>query len=162
MRNFTLALIGALAALAAPMSVQAQVNPELSEYAADIEAARSIMATERKILIMREMALTAEEAEAFWPLYDEYVAARRPLGDQRVKLITDYAANYQTMTDEVAKGLLKDALEYETDVLKLKKKYIKRFQKVLPDIKVVRYFQLENKLDAIIDFDLASQIPLME
>ncbi|MGI9290105.1 MAG: hypothetical protein ACR2QG_02380 [Gammaproteobacteria bacterium] len=148
---------------AATTSVQAQVNPALSEeFGADIEAARSIMSTERKILIMKEMQLSPAEAEAFWPLYDEYVLERRAIGDMRVKVITDYAANYQSMTNEKARQIANESLDYETKKLKVKKKYVKKFRKILTDIKVVRYFQLEGKLDAIVDFDLASQIPLME
>ena len=160
MKQITLALT---LCLLGTFTAQAQVNPTLSaEFGADIEAARTIMSTERKILIMREMNFTPQEAEAFWPLYDEYVLARRPVGDMRVKVITDYAATYQTMTNEKARKLADESMDYETKKLKLKKKYIKKFRKVLSDIKVVRYFQLESKLDAIIDFDLASQIPLME
>jgi len=160
MKQITLALA---LCLLGTFTAQAQVNPTLSaEFGADIEAARTIMSTERKILIMREMNFTPQEAEAFWPLYDEYVLARRPVGDMRVKVITDYAATYQTMTNEKARQLADESMDYETKKLKLKKKYIKKFRKVLSDIKVVRYFQLESKLDAIIDFDLASQIPLME
>ena len=160
MKQITLALG---LCLLGTFTAQAQVNPTLSEeFGAYIEAARTIMSTERKILIMREMNFTPQEAEAFWPLYDEYVLARRPVGDMRVKVITDYAATYQTMTNEKARKLADESMDYETKKLKLKKKYIKKFRKVLSDIKVVRYFQLESKLDAIIDFDLASQIPLME
>jgi hypothetical protein len=160
MKQITLALT---LCLLGTFTAQAQVNPTLSEeFGTDIEAARTIMSTERKILIMREMNFTPQEAEAFWPLYDEYVLARRPIGDMRVKVITDYAATYQTMTNEKARKLADESMDYETKKLKLKKKYIKKFRKVLSDIKVVRYFQLESKLDAIIDFDLASQIPLME
>lgn len=145
------------------LTAQAQVNETLApEFGTDIEAARTIIKTERKILIMREMALTPQEAEAFWPLYDEYVNERRKVGDLRVKVITDYAANYQSMTNELARSIADESIKYEEKKLKLKKKYIKKFRKILPDIKVVRYFQLESKLDAIIDFDLASQIPLME
>lgn len=158
-RNIALALT---ISLVTPMTGFTQVNESLAEFAPDIEAARTIMQTERKILIMREMALTNEEASAFWPLYDEYVVARRELGDMRLKVITDYAASYDSMTNELARSLANDSMDYETKVLKLKKKYLKKFRKVLPDIKVVRYFQLESKLDAIIEFDLASQIPLME
>jgi hypothetical protein len=160
MKQITLALT---LCLLGTFTAQAQVDPTLSEeFGTDIEAARTIMSTERKILIMREMNFTPQEAEAFWPLYDEYVLARRPIGDMRVKVITDYAATYQTMTNEKARKLADESMDYETKKLKLKKKYIKKFRKVLSDIKVVRYFQLESKLDAIIDFDLASQIPLME
>jgi hypothetical protein len=160
MKQITLALS---LCLLGTFAAQAQVNPTLSEeFGQDIEAARTIMSTERKILIMREMNFTPQEAEAFWPLYDEYVLARRTIGDMRVKVITDYAATYQTMTNEKARQLADESLDYETKKLKLKKKYIKKFRKALSEIKVVRYFQLESKLDAIIDFDLASQIPLME
>lgn len=159
-KQITIALsIGLISTLTA----QAQVNESLApEFGADIEAARTIIKTERKILIMREMALTPAEAEEFWPLYDEYVNERRNVNDLRIKVITDYAANYRSMTNELARRLADESISYEEKKLKLKKKYIKKFRKVLDDIRVVRYFQLESKLDAIIDFDLASQIPLME
>ena len=66
------------------------------------------------------------------------------------------------MTDAVAKQLLDEAVKFEEKKIKLEKKYIRKFRAILPDTKVTRYFQLENKLDAIIDFDLAAEIPLME
>ena len=127
-----------------------------------IEAMRTVLQTERKILIMNEMTLTSEEAENFWPLYDEYRAEAKKIGDLRVKVITDYAANYESMTDEMANKLLDQSMKFEEQSVKLEKKYLKKFRKILPGIKVTRYFQLENKLDAIINFDLASEIPLME
>jgi uncharacterized protein (UPF0216 family) len=127
-----------------------------------IEAMRTVLQTERKILIMNEMTLTSEEAENFWPLYDEYRAEAKKIGDLRVKVITDYAANFESMTDEMANKLLDDSMKFEEQSVKLEKKYLKKFRKILPGIKVTRYFQLENKLDAIINFDLASEIPLME
>jgi len=131
-------------------------------YTQEIEAMRSILQTERKILVMREMALTSEEAEVFWPLYDEYNAAKKEVGDLRVAVIAEYAANYGSMTDEIAADLLKDSLKFETSQIKLKKKYVRKFRKILSDVKVARYFQLENKLDAIVDYDLAAQIPLVD
>jgi len=140
----------------------AQVNEEMSDFTNEIEAMRTVMQTERKILIMNEMTLTAEEAEKFWPLYDEYRAEMKTIGDLRVKVITDYAASYEEMTDATARQLLDESIKFEEKALKLEKKYMKKFRKILPDIKVTRYFQLENKLDAIINFDLASQIPLMQ
>jgi hypothetical protein len=162
MRFIKLLSLALAVSLATSYTVNAQVNENFSEYAPDIEAARSVLQTERKILIMREMSLTPEEADAFWPLYDEYVVARRSIGDQRLSVITDYAAAYSEMTNEKAEELLKRSIDHKSDKLKLQKKYIKKFRKILPAIKVVRYFQLESKLDAIIEFDLASQIPLMQ
>ena len=151
-------------ALCAGFSVSgfAQVNEEMADFTNEIEAMRTVMQTERKILIMNEMTLTAEEAEKFWPLHDEYRAEVKKIGNLRVKVITDYAASYETMTDEVATQLLDESIKFEEQLIKLKKKHVKKFRAILPGIKVTRYFQLENKLDAIIDFDLAAQIPLME
>jgi len=143
-------------------SAIAQVNEELSEFTTDIEAMRTVMQTERKILIMNEMVFTAEEAEKFWPLYDEYSADAKKIANLRVKVITDYAANYEKMSEELAKQLLDESIKYDEQKLKLEKKYVRKFRSILPQIKVTRYFQLENKLDAVIDFDLASQIPLMQ
>jgi len=140
----------------------AQTDAIDAEMATNIEAMRSIVQTERKILVMQEMTFTDDEAAAFWPLYNEYRAEAKKVGDLRVKVITDYAAAYETMTDEIAKQLLKDAIKFEEQNLKLKKKYIKKFEKILPATKVTRYFQLENKLDAVINYDLASEIPLMQ
>lgn len=162
MRKFYKACtIGAVCA-AFSINAVAQVNEEMADFTTEIEAMRTVMQTERKILIMREMILTADEAEKFWPLYDEYSAERKKIGNLRVKVITDYAAAYENMSDEVAKQLLDESIKYEEQKLKLEKKYIRKFRSILPDVKVTRYFQLENKLDAIVDFDLASEIPLME
>jgi len=143
-------------------SAIAQVNEELADFTTDIEAMRTVMQTERKILIMNEMVFTAEEAEKFWPLYDEYSADAKKIANLRVKVITDYAANYEKMSEELAKQLLDESIKYDEQKLKLEKKYVRKFRSILPQIKVTRYFQLENKLDAVIDFDLASQIPLMQ
>lgn len=66
------------------------------------------------------------------------------------------------MTDELARQLLDESLQHQQQSLKLQKKYVKKFRKIVPDIKVTRYFQLERKLDAIMDFDMAQQIPLLE
>jgi hypothetical protein len=139
-----------------------QVNSAVAEYTNDIEAARTLAQTERKVLIMSQMVMTPDEAAAFWPLYDEYTAARKEAGNLRVKVITDYAASFDAMDDATARQLLDESLKYEAQVLKLKQKYVKKFRKILPDVQVTRYFQLENKLDALVDFEMAGEIPLIE
>lgn len=159
-RIFTIAVIVGLN-MAGGLAT-AQVNEAMSEFSNEVEALRTVMQTERKILIMQEMQLTPAEAEDFWPLYDEYSAEVKKIGDLRVKVITDYAANYGSMTDELAKQLLDDSVKYRERQIKLQKKYIRKFRSVLPEIKVTRFFQLENKINAIVDYDLAAQIPLME
>lgn len=146
---------------AAP-TVCAQDAGNTADAAEQIETIRAATAAERKILVMKEMNLTAEEAEKFWPLYEEYRNEMRIVGDIRVRIVTDYAGSYSTMTNELAEELLDDYVDYLEEQQKLTKKYIKQFRAILPDIKVTRYFQLEHKLDAAVDFELAARIPLME
>ena len=107
------------------------------------------------------MPLTAPESEAFWPRYNDYQQALRKVNDRKVKLIQGYARDYPALTDEKAEEMLNEFLDIETEEVKLKKSYVKKFRKVLPAKKVTRYFQVENKLDAIINFELADSIPLV-
>ena len=82
--------------------------------------------------------------------------------DLRIKVITDFAANVDNMTDDIAKQILKDFFKFETDRAKVRKRHARYFRKVLPEAKVARFYQIDNKLDAIINFSLAMQIPLIE
>jgi len=104
--------------------------------------------------------LTDEEATAFWPVYKEYRAAIAKVNDRLVKVITDYAAERDTLTDAQAKKLLADNFAYEQDLVKTRKKYASRFEKAIPTVKVARFYQIENKLDTINKLVMAVQIPL--
>jgi hypothetical protein len=150
-----------LAILALPSLAGAQVNPTFADLTAATEEARTIIQSERKLLISQGLALTAEESNAFWPVYDKYMLDMKAAGDLRVKVITDYAANYGNLTDAVAKQLIGDSLRYQEKVLKIRKGYLRKFRKALPEVKLARFYQIENKLDAITNFVLADQIPLV-
>jgi len=139
----------------------AQEKQPLVTLENEIEAARKLMATERKLVLAGELVLTADESKAFWPVYNEYVAEMRTIGDDKVGLITDFADNYQDMSDEFAERMLEDHLDIQGRALKVRRKYVKRFRKVLPPIKVAKLYQVENKLDAVLDYKLASQIPMI-
>ena len=139
----------------------AQLNEEFADMAQQVEAARTLARADRKLLIMREARLTPQEAEAFWPIYDRYADEVADAGNQRIKLITDYAANYENLSDELADQMIKDLLGYQSSMTKIRKSYVRRFKKVLPATKVARFYQLENKLDALIAFNLAAKIPLV-
>jgi hypothetical protein len=147
---------------AATETVCAQDAGNTTDPAEQIEAVRAATAAERKILVMKEMNLTAEEAEKFWPLYEEYRNEMRIVGDIRVRIVTDYAGSYTAMTNELAEELLDDYVDYLEEKQDLTETYIKQFRAILPQIKVTRFFQLEHKLDAVVDFELAARIPLME
>ena len=100
--------------------------------------------------------------EKFWPLYEQYLLDQTEVDDSLSALIQDYARSYNSgsVSDEKAKDLLKQWMRVEKKSLKLKKKYTKKFRKVLPAKKVLRWLQLENKIDAVMHLDLAKEIPL--
>ena len=160
-RTFVTALAVAVAAAALPALGLAQVNPAFSDLTEATEQARSLMQTERKMVVSQALELTADESNAFWPLYDKYAAELKQAGDLRVKVITDYAASYESLTDATAKTLISDYLKYQEKTLKIRKGYVKKFEKVLSPVKVARFYQVENKLDSITNFALARQIPLV-
>ena len=133
----------------------------LAQKASEIELTRSVIQTKKKIIVAANMLLTEQESEAFWPVYNDYQQALRNVNDRTVKLLEGYARDYLTLTDEKAEEMLNEFLDIESEKVKLKKSYVKKFRKVLTEKKVTRYFQIENKLDAIIGFELADTIPLV-
>jgi hypothetical protein len=107
------------------------------------------------------MDLDEKEARAFWPLYREYRLAMGKVGDRLVNVITTYAENYPDISDEMASKLLNEYLAIEKARTSVKSKYVPRFRKILPARKVARFFQVDNKLDAAINAELAEQVPLV-
>ncbi len=136
----------------------------LSAQSADdyIEIVRSALKTEKKAAIAEVMNLTPKQSEVFWPLYNEYTAEAYKIGSKEVKIIKDFANNYESMTDEKADQIWTDYLKYSQEMLNLNKKYYKKFKKVLPAGLVAKFFQAENKIAAIVDFQMADQIPFIE
>jgi len=147
--------------IASPGLVSAQVNEQFADLEPYIQEARAVMATDRKVLIRKTLGLTREEEETFWTAYREYAEDMDEVNQLRVKVITDYAANENNFTDDVAKQMLKDYFKFEKEQAKVKKKHASKFKKSIPESKVARFYQIENKLDAIINFNLAMQIPLI-
>jgi hypothetical protein len=117
---------------------------------------------DKKLLVAENMQLSEAEAKAFWPVYEKYQAELFILRTRTVQLIKDYAAAYQEMTDSKAKKLLNESMTIETLRLQLAKTYLPKFRKVLSDAKVVRYYQIENKINAALYYELAANIPLIK
>ena len=126
-----------------------------------IDITRSIIQTERKTIVAKSLELTAGESQAFWPVYNDYWAAMNKVGDTEAKLILDFVENYDTMANEKALAILEAYLQNEEDRVTLQRSYVPKFNKVLPEKKVLRYYQIENKMDAIVDVELSRQIPLI-
>jgi hypothetical protein len=131
------------------------------QLAAKVEAARSYTEAQRKAIVMKNLDLGKDETAAFWPVYRDYRTGMAKIQDERIRIIADYAQSYRSMTDDKARSLLDGYLRTDEDVLKLKRQYVSKFRKGLPDIKVARYYQIENKMDALVAADQSQQIPLI-
>jgi hypothetical protein len=148
--------------LAVVMSLAMLAFADLDKPADNMEILRKAIQANKKLVIAENMALTPLEGEKFWPIYDDFQKQMQKLDDQKVALIEKYAKNYLKMTDELAIELLDSYMSIEAQRLALQTVFVPRFKEVLPPIKVVRYFQCENKIAAIINFDLAAKIPLIK
>jgi uncharacterized membrane-anchored protein YhcB (DUF1043 family) len=117
---------------------------------------------DKKLLVSENMQLTEAEAKAFWPVYDQYQDELFLLRSRTAKLIKDFSDAYEKMTNETAKKLMDEYITIETLGPKLRQTYLPKFRKVLPEVKVVRYYQIENKIQAVLMYELAKNIPLMK
>jgi hypothetical protein len=137
------------------------VNEKFADAAPAIQMLRDEMGKDRRDVVKAAMLLTPTEAKQFWPLYDEYRAAMRKVGDRRVRLISDFAANRNAMSEDEAERLMKERLEIDEETIDVKKDYIKKMSKVLSARTVARFFHIDSKLDAIVNAELAANIPLI-
>ena len=129
-----------------------------------MEALREAAKSNKKALVALNLKLTETEDKAFWPIYESYQKDIAKVNERLLALIKDYAKEYKasSITDKKAKKLISDYIVIEEDLLKLKKSYLEKVSAVIPDKKMMTYFQLENKIQAIIRFDVAINIPLAE
>jgi hypothetical protein len=123
---------------------------------------RSDLRASKRGIIKESMQLDEKLAAEFWPLYNQYDAEQTKLGDEKLALIQDYAHEFLTMNDQKADQLANQALKLEDQRLALRRKYYDLMKKVLPTTLVVRFFQLENQIDLIVDLQIASNLPIIE
>jgi hypothetical protein len=144
--------------------VMVMVTPGISQDkpADNMEIVAEKVRADKKLFVAENMQLTEAEAKAFWPVYQRYQDELFLLRARVAKLIKDYAEAYGTMTNDTAKKLLDENMTIDTLALKLRQTYLPKFRKVLPEVKVVRYYQIENKINAALIYELARNIPLIK
>jgi hypothetical protein len=128
----------------------------------NMQILRDKIQADKKLVVATNMTLTENEAKAFWPVYDSYQKDLIKLNDRTLKNIVDYAANMDKMSDEIAKKIVTEHLAIESDRQKLRQSYLPKFAKALPYKKVMRYYQMENKIFAVVSYEAAKKIPLVE
>ncbi len=126
-----------------------------------LEVAREVLSADKKAIVAETMELSETESAPFWALYNEYNAELYKVHTKRVNIIKDYAANYETLTNEKADELWKATMSYKKELLSLNQSYYKKFKKIVSANKAVLYFQVESKIDTLISAELAEGIPLV-
>ena len=148
----------AVGAQATPTTTAAQAST--ADVEREMDSVRQVARTNRKKIIAGGMDLTTEENQKFWPLYAEYRDSSTKQNDRLAKIIIEYAKNYDTLSDAQALKLMNDYATLDQDRINLRGAYVKKFGAFLPPKKLMRYFQMEQKLDAIMNYDIAATIPL--
>ncbi len=153
--RIVVAVVCLLASSAAPGWAGAAADAEL-------EILRNTIQANRKALVAANLTLTDEEAGRFWPIYDRYQDELTAIHDRLVTVIEDYTASFRTLEDAKALRLIEDYLTVEADRAALRRTYLAEIAKALPGKKVARFYQIENKMDAVLRYDLAATIPVLE
>ncbi len=140
-------------------------SPVLAQEAsnANMEILAQKVKADKKLVVAMNMNLSDAEAKGFWPIYNDYQSDLQKVNQRLGALISDYADAYNSgsISNDTASKLIKEWLQAEAEEMKLRVANVKKLAKVLPDKKVMRYLQIENKIRALIRFGLAAQVPLV-
>ena len=155
--NVTRVLVGAIVVMAWVCAAAAQDKP-----ADNMQIVLEKIRADKKLLVAENMQLTDAEAKAFWPVYSRYQDELFLLRMRSAKLIQDYSDATGRMTNDIARKLLDELMVIESLGMTLRQIYLIEFRNVLPDMKVARYYQIENKIQAALMYELARNIPLVK
>lgn len=164
MAAFGVPLLSAASLRAEDSAASGVSAPDAGNLRAFVEMARSDIRGEKDVIIAENIDFTKDEAADFWPVQREYNDALDKLLDERYDVVREYLTEYsnKSMTDSEATKLAEKAFGIEEKRTALKRKYFKKFCKVIPAVKAVRFFQIENQLNAVIDLRLAASLPLIK
>ena len=141
--------------------VEAQDEPPVEVKVVSFEVSKASVKAGRREMISRYMNFTPDEAEKFWPIYESYQKDLAVPHQRLANLGERFITNYPTFTEAEAKKVLMDYLNAEKNILDRKRTFVGRFSKALTDKQVLRLYQLENRMDAAVSYDLAGTLPLV-
>ena len=162
MKSLRYALLIVAAFAAAPLS--AQTKAAAAAPADNMQILRDKLKADKKLLVAANVQLTEAEAKKFWPVYDAYQQELNKLNDQIAMLLVDYAKDLRanTLTDAKASALVDRSIAIEDAELKGKRALVQKVRAVLPGIKAAQYLQIENKIRALVKYEIAGEVPLAQ
>lgn len=162
MRFIQVVLFAAAAFLVLPAT--AQTKPAAKPASSDMQILRDKIKVDKKLVVAANMQLTEAEAKGFWPVYDAYQKDLAQINDRMARAVMGYADAYNKgpVSDETSKKLISEAIAIEESEVKLKRSYLPKLEKAVSGMKAARYLQIENKIRAIVRYELAASIPLVQ
>ncbi len=154
MNTLSRGVTAALALLVVAGAARAQGNPYL-------EALRSEVAAQKTEIMQQAMMLSDEQADVFWPIYNEFVAEQREVGELRMEMAQRYFDNQMSMTPEVADQIIKGFFQYEAKRAELLHTYFGKVSAALDAVVAARFIQAERHISMLIDIQIANEVPLI-
>ena len=144
------------------LSANSAHGQELTTSSMDV--LREQLDLDKKDVVEGNLLLTDSQAAAFWPIYDDYQKELAAIDARLVKLVNEYREKYVSgsITDVIARRMIGEALALDEAEVALRKKTVMKLDAMVPPIEAARYLQIENKIRAVVRFDLADAIPLVE
>jgi hypothetical protein len=155
-KNFALLIITFAMLAFSPLARAQDQEPSIDSVIAMV---RANMNADRTVLITTGMKFSDKDGAVFWPIYEQYEHERFKLDDRRVAVIKEYMQKYPNLTDTEARAMAIQMLEYDSQLVDLKKKYFKKFNAVLPALTVTKFFQLERRVDLMMDMQVEASLP---
>jgi len=128
---------------------------------ASMEVLRDTLRSNKKALVAVNLALSDDEARAFWPIYDRYQADLTVVGDRLLQIVDEYTRTFGNTTDDEARKLVDAYLAVQRDRAALLQSYAEPFAEVLPGRTLMRFYQIENKIHIVMLYELAASIPVI-
>jgi hypothetical protein len=161
MRRPAILILASLVSALAISAAQAQSTASRSsssQQQLDLAAAKA----ERKAVVSQNMYLTSAQAKVFWPLYNSYEQRMDQVEDRHIREIKSYVASYNNLTDAAANQKLDEVLSISQARLQTQQEYVPKFRAVLPGVVVTRFFQIDNKMHAMVQCNIAQMVPLAQ
>ncbi|HVM74311.1 MAG TPA: hypothetical protein VMT75_01635 [Candidatus Saccharimonadales bacterium] len=136
-------------------------NSELNTQAY-IQLLRQNIQAKREAILREGMQLDERQGAAFWPIYKDYAAEQQKLGDQKLAIIQEYAKDFLTMNDTAAQKIADQVMALDDQRLALRRKYFDLMKKALPTVLVLRFFQLDQQIQLLLDLQIAANLPIIE
>jgi Spy/CpxP family protein refolding chaperone len=128
----------------------------------DVALLRKDLRSQKKQIVAANLNLTEKEAEQFWPIYEKYTDELMAINNKKYAALKEYVKSFDSLTDQQAEKLTRDALEVDQSVAQLRERYITIFEKVISPKKTAAFIQLDRRLVLLIDIQLSSSIPLIQ